>query len=164
MTSPRSVPAAPAATHPGYLDRLGHLERVLFTVGRTIAGLRVERSVAGQPVDRAGLAVLGALCESGALRLSEVASRLGLDVSTVSRQVRALEDRGWLTRAPDPDDRRAARLAVSDPGRAVLRAVRAARCDLLDNALQDWTDRDLAQLTDLLTRLSDALGAEPAAR
>ena len=76
------------------------------------------------------------------MRLSDLAGDLLLDISTVSRQAKALEDRGLVTRTEDVDDRRAVRLEVSPAGLAVLD--------------QAWTRRN-RWLADVAARL-DARG------
>jgi DNA-binding MarR family transcriptional regulator len=51
----------------------------------------------------------------------QVAAHAGLDAMTVSQILRALEERGWVTREKDPDDARAFRLGVSPAGKRVFR-------------------------------------------
>jgi len=93
------------------------------------------------------------------MRLSDVAADLGLDVSTMSRHVRTLEDRGFLTRTADPSDGRAVRLALADPGREVLAQAWTNRRVWLERSLADWTVEDRRLLSDLLERFADALAA-----
>jgi len=140
--------------------RLAALEHALFRVGRTVAGLKVAAYAADSPVDRAGVAMLSRLNDHGGIRLSDLAAALGLDVSTVSRQVRHLEEAGLVHRADDPEDRRAYRLSITDKGRDLLDQLRSARREMLCAALRDWSDDDRDRLTDLLTRLADDLGPD----
>ena len=141
-------------------DRLAELEAALFRVSRTVWGARVSGYASSVPIERAGIALLGRLTECGDARLSDLAAQLGLDVSTVSRQVRQLVDLDLLERSPDPADGRAARLRVTDRGERVVEDVRAARRDLLGRALADWPTDDRTTLTRLLTRLADDLGTD----
>jgi len=140
--------------------RLAELEHALFRVGRTVAALKVTTYAADSPIDRAGLAMLSRLTEHDDIRLSDLATVMHLDVSTVSRQVRHLEDAGLLRRAGDPDDRRVYRLSITDSGRHLLDQLRTARREMLCAALRDWSDDDRDRLTDLLTRLADDLGPD----
>lgn len=137
---------------------LGQLEDSLFRFARTVASMRVHSYAQDAPCDRAGLAVLHILEHAGELRLSELAGALGLDPSTVSRQVRALEDSGLVTRREDPADRRAYHLALTGTGLAALGDVRQRRRELLAAALADWRPRDRERLAGLLGRLADDLG------
>lgn len=95
------------------------------------------------------------------VRMSDLASYACLDLSTVSRHLRGLEEQGLVTRSPDPADGRATLLDLSDSGREALdRAVRA-RTELIASATQDWSDSDRATLAHLMTRLAHDL--EPTA-
>jgi DNA-binding MarR family transcriptional regulator len=109
------------------------------------------------PLEPALLWVLHATACEGAMRLSDLATRLQLDLSTVSRHVRALEDAGYLERTPDKDDRRAMRISISDKGSQVLDEGRAAQRETLEKALATWTERDRTTLERLLGRLADHL-------
>src|SRR5918993_1164591 len=54
--------------------------------------------------------------QAGPMRVSALAEAIHSDVSTVSRQVSTLVDLGFVTRGPDPDDRRAQALALTEAG------------------------------------------------
>lgn len=139
---------------------LAELEQLLFRVARTVYATRVEAYAAGAPIERAGMAVLARLAARPEQRLSDLADDLRLDISTVSRHARTLEDAGLLDRVPDPDDRRAARLHLTAEGERVVEDIRAARRDLLARALAGWSSTDRATLTRLLARLADDLGPD----
>ncbi|MDQ0371918.1 MarR family winged helix-turn-helix transcriptional regulator [Cellulomonas humilata] len=68
---------------------------------------------------------LGELAEAGALSQQELAARLGLEKSTVSRLAAGMEERGWLSRERDADDRRLYRLQLTAVGRDVAERVGA---------------------------------------
>ncbi|MGZ4589629.1 MAG: MarR family winged helix-turn-helix transcriptional regulator [Actinomycetes bacterium] len=124
----------------------------------------IKQTVHADPVERAAIIILSRLKENGSVRLSELANDLMLDISTVSRQARALEDRGLVCRAEDPADRRAVRLDLAPAGREVLAAAWKRRHDWLAESLADWSPDDRVALSATLTRFADALGAEPAPR
>jgi DNA-binding MarR family transcriptional regulator len=109
------------------------------------------------PVDRSAVIILARLHDQGSLRLSDLAGDLGLDVSTMSRHARSLEERGYITREGDPDDGRAVRLTIAKAGYAVLSAAQDNRRAWLEASLADWSDADRADLTAMLTRLTAAL-------
>src|SRR5436190_22926822 len=93
-------------------------------------------------VDRAAYIVLGRVADLGPIRLSDLASVLGLDLSTISRQVRALEDLELVRRTTDPDDRRASRLEPTDAGKTLVMNVKAAFSELVETKLAAWSERD----------------------
>ncbi|MBM7791113.1 MarR family winged helix-turn-helix transcriptional regulator [Tenggerimyces flavus] len=109
------------------------------------------------PLEPALLWVLHATACEGPSRLSDLAGRLQLDLSTVSRHVRTLEDAGYLERTPDKDDRRATQISISAKGTRILDEGRAAQVELLDSALTKWTESDRKNLERLLGRLANEL-------
>jgi len=141
------------ATDPVIDDLLKALQRVIRATKRTVHD---------DTVDRAAIIILSSLKENSAVRLSDLAGDLLLDISTVSRQAKALEDRGLVTRTEDVDDRRALRLQVSPAGLAVLDQAWTRRNRWLADSLHDWTPEDRAELVAMLTRFADSLSAEPA--
>jgi len=123
--------------------------------------LRARRSIVGTssaPVT----ATLAAVHDGGSPRLSEVAETLGLDLSTVSRQVTHLRQRGLLVAAPDPQDGRSQRLSLTDDGLAELGSHRRRLVDTLVTRLADWDDAEIDQLARLLDRLARAGAPTPA--
>ena len=108
----------------------------------------------GERIEVAGTAVLSRLELLGPSRLTDLAAALGLDPSSVSRQVAAVERSGWVTREPDPDDRRASRLLLTDAGADLVRRLRTHRAAILARLTPGWTDADLDRLADLLHRLN----------
>jgi len=120
-------------------------------------GRRMRQRQPGDALDYSAFPILKLLTHQGPMRLSAVASVLGLDASTVSRHVRQLEDRGLLERTDDPDDRRASRVAVSEHGSACLAAAFETRRHLITDALDGWTDQERDTLRLLLHRLVESL-------
>jgi DNA-binding MarR family transcriptional regulator len=146
-------------------DAVDALERALTQVARAMLrmGVPAEALARGEHVDRSGYWALVRLDDaSSPLRLSDLAASLELDLSTVSRQVRQLVDTGLVTRQADPDDGRAALVALSPRGRDVLEAVRAARRQVLSRTLADWTASERARMAHSVSRLAaDVQGAPP---
>jgi DNA-binding MarR family transcriptional regulator len=110
-------------------------------------------------LDGAAYGLLALLQDAGPLRASDVVARLGLDKSTVSRQVAQLVDLRLVDRAADPEDGRAQVLTPSAEGSARLARIRAARRERWESDLGDWPAADVATLGELLARLN-RLGEE----
>jgi DNA-binding MarR family transcriptional regulator len=139
---------------------LEDIERELTRLVRALFVPRVHERLserAGVSLERSAYGVLGRLSEAGALRTSELAGILSVDVSTVSRQVQDLESRGLLTRRPDPADGRATVLSLTAAGERVLGKIRTARREMMRAILSDWPADDRAELARLLSRFGDAL-------
>ena len=133
------------------------LERSLTQVARAILRMSVPSSALteGERIDRSQYWALVRLGEApSALRLSDLASALELDLSTVSRQVKQMSDTGLVTREADPDDGRACLVGLSDKGRAVLESVRSARTEVLRNTMAGWNERQRAALAAGIERLA----------
>jgi DNA-binding MarR family transcriptional regulator len=116
-------------------------------------------AAAGMALDRASYSVLFRLEEGGPTRLSELAQRLGLDLSTASRQVHHLELAGLVQRAVVEEDRRAALLSVTDEGRELIARIRQAKRAVITEMLAGWTQEERQELGRVLTRLADEIVA-----
>ena len=94
-----------------------------------LAQLTRETVAAEQPVLAAhGLTmwayiVLGALDQSAIRTQATLAESIGADKTRIIRTLDDLQDDGYIERRPDPDDRRARLLAITDAGRRVKDAV-----------------------------------------
>ncbi|HXK15018.1 MAG TPA: MarR family transcriptional regulator [Gaiellaceae bacterium] len=94
---------------------------------------------------------------SGPLRLSELAERMGSTAPTASRAVDGLVDLGLLERLPDPADRRAVRIDVTEQGRVDVEVRKARVAAALEPAVAALSEQDRARLAKLLERLADEL-------
>jgi DNA-binding MarR family transcriptional regulator len=112
---------------------------------------------AGAPITGASLVALRIIARSGQSTPSQVARRLGLDLSTASRQIRPLEKNGLVSRTIDALDRRVSVLSLTDEGHAVLARVDDVICDSFDTALQDWSPAERATFAELVSRLHQSL-------
>lgn len=84
---------------------------------------------------------------------AELARDLNHDKGAMTRLVDTLEQRGWVTRVRDSDDRRVINLTLTDEGRAI-----GLRCKLRVIAywnalLKDWDEGDAQTLIMLLQKL-----------
>jgi DNA-binding MarR family transcriptional regulator len=105
-------------------------------------------------LDGAAYGLLALLQDAGPLRASDLVARLGLDKSTVSRQVSSLVDLGLVDRTADPADGRAQVLTPSAEGSVRLARIREARRARWEADLSDWPADDVAALGRLLARLN----------
>jgi len=96
-------------------------EGIRLLVRRFSLAERADISCCGMTVAQA--ATLEALSD-GALRLSDLGTRLGIAPSTLTRNLARLEERGLLARESDPNDGRAQRVALTGEGAAAAANVR----------------------------------------
>jgi DNA-binding MarR family transcriptional regulator len=102
-----------------------------------------------------GFHALAVLQVHGPLRVSDVAQRLGVDLSVASRQIASLAAEGYVERREDPQDRRAQLVGVTRTGRKVLRESHRRMVEGFTRVLESWSDEDVNALTSGLERLRD---------
>jgi DNA-binding MarR family transcriptional regulator len=117
----------------------------------------VERELEREGVTAGGYAALSAIGAFGPITLTELASLLGMPLTTASDVVRRLEARGGAQRRPHPEDGRAQLLELTDGGDREWRAGWPA-LQRIDAALTEQLG-DATPIRDALERLADALAA-----
>jgi DNA-binding MarR family transcriptional regulator len=88
-------------------------------------------------------------------RMSELSDQLRIAARSATEVVDALESRGLVRRRPDPGDRRATLVELTDEGASVLAAVRAARGMEAERTFDRLSDTDRAHLERILRKLRD---------
>lgn len=91
------------------------------------------------------LSAMSVLLGSGELTMGELAAQELMQPPSMTRIVNGLEQRGLVTRTPDPHDRRSARVSLTEEGRQILLANRRRRDQWLAVRLAelDPAERDL---------------------
>jgi DNA-binding MarR family transcriptional regulator len=151
MSTP-PVPTAPASPEVTEIERA--LTRITYLSTRARQHDRLM-ALAGVPLDRAAVALLRQVADSDPLRPGELAQRLGVEASHVTRTVQQLQKAGYVTRVPDPDDRRAQRIELTAAGRKAVDSVRDAGARGMQMALSEWSTDELQQLATLFHRMVD---------
>jgi len=151
MSTP-PVPTAPASPEVTEIERA--LTRITYLSTRARQHDRLM-ALAGVPLDRAAVALLRQVADSEPLRPGELANRLGVEASHVTRTVQQLQKSGYVTRVPDPDDRRAQRIELTEAGEQAVASVRDAGARGMQMALSDWSTDELQQLATLFHRMVD---------
>src|SRR6266702_1563559 len=100
------------------------VERLRLVVGRL--ALRLRQQAEGE-ITASQLSALASINRLGPITLGKLASVERLRPPTVTRIVAALEDGGLVLRRPDPDDRRFARVELTQPGRDLLERSRTRK-------------------------------------
>ncbi|GAA3190115.1 MULTISPECIES: MarR family winged helix-turn-helix transcriptional regulator [Streptomyces] len=144
-------------TDPAVLDALQHQVAVFAR--------RAEQSRLGgvgqarNSMDRAAYLLLNRLDQEGPMGVKALAAGMGIDSSTVTRQVAPLVESGLVSRATHPEDGRAVVLQLSERGRTRLGEVRASRRALMEMVTDEWTEEERAVFCTLLTRFNVSLAA-----
>jgi DNA-binding MarR family transcriptional regulator len=144
-------------------DDVAAVDRALTRIGRVANSRRAARHrsrMSGVDLLPTAVATLAAVYRLGPVRLTDVAAEMDLEPSRVSKEVNRLVDGGLVDQAPDPSDRRASLLTITDSGADAWKRYRAAVDEQLTALLADWNDRDLHKLATLLDRLATTVGGD----
>ena len=140
-------PSAPQATNT--VSMLGQAYSLL--------GFRIVDGVvgAGYPQKPKHSAVFAQIEWEGS-RLTDLARRANMTPQAMGEVVDELEALGYVQREPDPTDRRAKRIVLTDSGRAAVNAGIATIQGLEQQITEILGERGHATLRRLLTKLLDA--------
>ena len=134
------------------------LEHEMGVLVRRIRRVIAERARMVHPdLSPVAYSMLMALNDSGPRRASELVDTFAIDKGAVSRQVGSLLDLGLIERTPDPEDRRAAILAITGEGSRRLAAIQQMRLREVSERLSDWSEEDLRGFVAVLARYNHAL-------
>ena len=143
-------------------DRLDTLDDALARIRVTQLGVKWREGLlrgAPREIGLSDLRVLRAVERRlGAGRESSirgVADELGVEHSTASRAVAAVERRGLLRRSSSPADRRRSRLELTDDGRVALDLVTRRRRMMVSQTVSEWPEDEVEQFVRLLDRFAD---------
>jgi DNA-binding MarR family transcriptional regulator len=142
------------------------IEQQLTILFRRVQSIHFSTSSGEIDLDRSAYGIMCRLADEGPQRLGLLATAFGLDPSTITRQVQALENLGLAVRATDPSDRRASILNLSEEGRTVLARTREHRRVRFESALAEWSEQEKADFAVLLGKWNQSFErlAEKASR
>ncbi|MFJ4851637.1 MULTISPECIES: MarR family winged helix-turn-helix transcriptional regulator [unclassified Streptomyces] len=149
------MPTSPSQSTTDLLDRLQY--EVALSARRAEQTRLGGVGTARNSMDRGAYLLLHLLDSDGPMGVKALAEGMGIDASTVTRQVAPLVDSGLIKRTTDPEDRRAVVLAVSPRGHLRLEEIRTSRRQLMAIATQSWTPQEREVFTDLLGRLHETM-------
>jgi DNA-binding MarR family transcriptional regulator len=115
-------------------------------------------------VDVTAYPVLFVVAGQGTVRISELATTLHNDVSTVSRQVSSLVASGLLEKSADPSDGRAWVVSLTERGREAVGRIQTSRATWFQGLLSAWDGPATEEFVDRLRELGDALDTNLRAR
>ncbi|HQF02696.1 MAG TPA: MarR family transcriptional regulator [Phycicoccus sp.] len=100
---------------------------------------------------------LGVVARRHPVRPGEIAAQLRIAPRSVTDVLDALADRGLITRAPDPTDRRALVVSLTAEGAVVTRAIGASRHEDLAEVFGHLSAEERSTLSQLLVRVEEQL-------
>lgn len=105
--------------------------------------------------------LLAKIATSGPVRLSKLADWQRVDRSTMTTQVRRLEDLGYVVRSPDPADGRASLVRLSESGQAQHEKLLARAGEVFNGLVAAWSASERRQFARLLTKFAAGLDDPP---
>ncbi|KWX86852.1 MarR family transcriptional regulator [Paenibacillus riograndensis] len=108
-------------------------------------------------LDRSAYLLLYQIDSHGSAGVKALSDEFHLDISTVSRQAAALEQKGYVRRIPDPVDGRAYSLEMTEAGLEVLNENKKARQDTIGKMLSSWSDGERVIFGELLRKFNMAI-------
>ena len=100
------------------------------------SGAASTRTAAALGLTRAQCRTLGYLARNEGINQAGLADILEIRPMTLVRQIDRMEEAGWIERRPDPADRRARRLFLTDKARPVLGRIWNVANETRDEALR----------------------------
>jgi DNA-binding MarR family transcriptional regulator len=129
-----------------------------FTLSRSHENLLKD---AGVRLDRAGSALLFKLRSHGApARVSDLADLLGVDAPAITRKVQQLERLGYVTIAPDAEDKRAKLIGLTKSGEKIIERIMVAVNHRLTRLFEGWTKEEVTIFSSSLEKFAHALTNE----
>jgi MarR family transcriptional regulator, transcriptional regulator for hemolysin len=133
------------------LDRsFGYL---VHDVARLFARRFDQRVLLFLGLTRSQCRVLGYLARHEGINQAGLADLLEIKPMTLVRQLDRMEEDGWIERRPDPGDRRARRLVLTEKARPILARILDLSSTVRHEAFADLTEEEGRQLIDLLRRV-----------
>lgn len=134
------------------------LEHEMGVLVRRIRRVIAERAKMVHPeLSPVAYSMLISLHDNGPRRASDLVELFNIDKGAVSRQVQSLLELDLIERTPDPEDRRAATLAITERGADRLQHIAEVRRVELREKLGDWTPEELRTLVRSLERYNTSL-------
>jgi DNA-binding MarR family transcriptional regulator len=139
-------------------ETLRALEHEMGVLVRRIRRVIAERARMLHPdLSPVAYSMMTALRDSGPQRASALVEIFSIDKGAVSRQVQALLELGLIERTPDPEDRRAMILAITEEGSSRMAQLALARRHQVSARLENWSDEELSAFVRSLGRYNAAL-------
>jgi DNA-binding MarR family transcriptional regulator len=130
------------------------LSEVFWAVARQLREVS-QKALSAWDITPSQLRALRVLGHHGAKRLSELSDRLHIAPRSATEVVDALEGRDLVRRRPDPGDRRATLVELTEHGAGVLAEIRAVSGTEAERAFGRLGEQDRDDLARILRQLRE---------
>ncbi|SEJ67880.1 MarR family winged helix-turn-helix transcriptional regulator [Demequina mangrovi] len=107
--------------------------------------------------------VMVVLTQGGGLRMGDLAERIGVHPSTLTRTVERLEHGGWIVRAADQENRRQVRVDLTGKGKALVATVTDRRRAMIAEVIEAMAPAEREALRSGMEAFARAAGEPHAA-
>lgn len=90
--------------------------------------------------------------------VAEIAAEMAVSVPAVSRTLRSLQQKGYITRQVDENDRRSVRVEVTPAGREILDENLDRITGAINRVLSVFTEDEIRQVAELYSKFANAMG------
>jgi MarR family transcriptional regulator for hemolysin len=112
-----------------------------------------QRALLFLGLTRAQCKVLGYLARNEGINQAGLADLLEIRPMTLVRQIDRMEEDGWIERRPDPGDRRARRLVLTEKARPILARILDLSNEVRNEAFAGFSEVEGRHLISLLGRV-----------
>ncbi len=126
---------------------------LLHDVARLFARRFNQRALLFLGLTRGQCKVLGYLARNEGINQAGLADLLEIKPMTLVRQIDRMEEDGWIERRPDPGDRRAHRLVLTEKARPILARILDLSTEIRNEAFAGLSKAEGQHLIDLLVRV-----------
>ena len=130
-----------------------HLMRNISSIARC-ANLYRDKFLEGTGMSGSQLPYVLEICKSPGIAQDQLAQRLHVNRSSVTRQLGTLEENGFITRQRSPDDQRVIEVSPTEKMHGILPLVRSIFADWRAVLATDMTEAELDTLAALLARVA----------
>ena len=113
----------------------------------------VDRELAEYEISAPQLIVLASLATDDPVSPASICKTISYDPGAMTRMIDRLEQKGLVKRIPNPNDRRATRLALTPAGKALYPKLMAAKDRVAAHFLRGFTKEESRQLESMLCRM-----------
>jgi DNA-binding MarR family transcriptional regulator len=167
MSNPAVEPDASGATENSVDAALRTVENQISLFWRRGRSLSQQLSRQVHPdMEPAAYGLLTVIRREGPIRLTELATCIGVGKPSVSRQIAFLESIGLVSKEADPLDGRAQTIRLTPKGEEKMHQVQDARREVFRERLGEWPVEELQTLAEYMAKLNsifelDGLAKDP---
>ena len=120
----------------------------------------LDKRMAREGASLARTRVLLMIQRRGAVKATDIAELFGLAPRTVTDTLDGMERQGLIRREPDPKDRRAKRIVITEAGQQAAAATEPIRRELTGQVMGSLNAEEQEVLARILAKLEAAVAAE----